>query len=512
MASLKPKNASGAVLLSKLTKDVFIKNISEARAAEGDIEHFCFNKSRLRVVSKTDDLKKNSKGIIYLMSRDCRVEDNWAVLYSQKLALQNKLPLHICVLTKEFNCLYPTKRHLHFALEGFKEIQKECEVKKIGFHFLKANVKDFVKIVEDNQIGAVVLDFDPLKKPVEWRNYLKDNLDKNVALIEVDAHNIVPAWLASEKQEVMAKTIRPKITKQLPEYLTGFPEVCKHNYQGKLDTDKKLKNVDDVYDFYKPLYDVEIVKWAKPGAEGAYNTLLSFMQERLQYYGISSNDPSKNHTSNLSPWIRFGHIAAQRVALEVKSVEKNCKEQVDKYLEELIVRRELAENYCFYNSNYDNINGAAEWARKTLLDHKSDKRVYTYTRDQFEKALTHDEMWNAATLQLVQEGKIHGYMRMYWCKKILEWTKTPEEAIEIGLWLNDTFSLDGTCPNGFVGVMWSICCVHDQGWGEREIFGKIRFMVDYSLKRKFNMEAYCARFGRSIGKTSAKKGVKRKAK
>lgn len=151
-------------------------------------------------------------------------------------------------------------------------------------------------------------------------------------------------------------------------------------------------------------------------------------------------------------WSVSGQISTQRVALEVTRLREVVKRQVDKFLEELIVRRELAENYCLYNPNYDNINGAADWAIKTLNDHRSDERPYVYTKEQFEKALTHDEMWNSAQIQLVQTGKMHGYMRMYWCKKILEWTETPEEAIEIALWLNDMYSLDGTDPNGFVGM------------------------------------------------------------
>ncbi|VEN43006.1 unnamed protein product [Callosobruchus maculatus] len=317
----------------------------------------------------------------------------------------------------------------------------------------------------------------------------------------------------------MAKFLRPKINKNLPEYLCGFPKVSKHKYSGILkNLSGHFKDLNEAYKCFKPKWDVEVVKWGEgPGEEGGLSMLRTFMVERLKYYGVTSNDPSKDNTSKLSPWLRFGQISAQRCALEVKSLESLYKEQCERYLEELIVRRELTDNYCYYNQNYDNINGAANWAKETLKLHAKDKRTWTYTREQLENAQTHDEMWNAAQLQANTEGKINGYMRMYWAKKILEWTESPEQAIEYALWLNDTFCLDGTDPNGYVGVMWSICGVHDQGWRERDIFGKIRYMVDYSLRQKFDMEAYCARYGTKMNvekkKTKAvpKKGIKRKA-
>jgi deoxyribodipyrimidine photo-lyase len=171
------------------------------------------------------------------------------------------------------------------------------------------------------------------------------------------------------------------------------------------------------------------------------------------------------------------------------------KEARDAFLEELIVRRELADNYCFYNTDYDRVEGAHAWAKKTLLEHKNDPREHVYTKEQLESASTHDDLWNAMQRQMVLEGKMYGWCRMYWAKKILEWTPDAQVAIDIALYLNDKYELDGLDPNGVVGVMWSICGVHDRAWNERNIFGKIRYMNYAGAKRKFDIKAYIERYG-----------------
>ncbi|XP_057667177.1 deoxyribodipyrimidine photo-lyase-like [Diorhabda carinulata] len=509
MASLKPRNSSGKLLLEKLNKDLFLGNIIEARKVEGkNVENFEFNKNRCKVLSGNENIKEKSNGILYWMYRDCRVQDNWAMIFAQRIAIKKKIPLFVCYTIKDVHHQYPTQRHFKFLIEGLKLVQKECKELNIGFHIVNSSPKDIASLVSNNNIGGIVCDFSPLKHPRNLQAALLDHIPDDVPVVQVDAHNIVPVRIASEKQEGMAKFLRSKINKHLDEYLTGFPNVSSHQFKGKLDLKDDIENINDCYNYYKPKYDVPEVKWGEgPGEIAGLSMLYNFMLKNLKEYGSTSNDPSKDNTSKLSPYLNYGQISAQRCALEVKSLSSLYKEQCDKYLEELIVRRELTDNYCYYNSNYDNLEGAAGWAKDSLKLHSKDKRTWTYTREQLENAKTHDEMWNAAQLQAYHEGKIHGYMRMYWCKKILEWTQSPEQAIEYGLWLNDTFCLDGTDPNGYVGIMWSICGVHDQGWKEREIFGKIRYMVDYSLRKKFNMDAYCARFGRKAMEQVKKKKV-----
>ncbi|KAL8452200.1 hypothetical protein Emed_001507 [Eimeria media] len=252
----------------------------------------------------------------------------------------------------------------------------------------------------------------------------------------------------------------------------------------------------------KLTYDknVQLPKQWIPGTKAAFAALHDFCTKpRLSDYA-SRNNPAVAGQSGLSPWLHFGQLSTQRCVFNVRKLGPGAKLGVaaaamrDSFIEELVVRRELAENFIFYNPKYDKVEGAHQWAQDTLAAHQRDRREHIYTLEEFEAAKTHDELWNAAQLQLVQEAKMHGFLRMYWAKKILEWTRSPESALEISLYLNDKYSLDGTDPNGVVGCMWSIAGVHDQGWGERPVFGKIRFMNLAGCRRKFPVDAFVKRF------------------
>lgn len=454
-----------------------------------EMKEMKFNKKRIRYISDSQKIKQGSEGVLYWMLRDHRVQDNWALIHAQRLALKENLPLHVCF------CLYVPKsklstlRHYSFMLKGLEEIAKECKSLDIQFHLLHGSAADVLPgFVSDRSLGAVVTDFSPLREPLQWLEGVKKALPKDIPFIQVDAHNIVPCWVASPKLEYAARTIRGKITKLLPEFLTDFPLVEKHPHTATrtakpVDWDKTLASlpVDQT---------VAVPEWAKPGTKGGMAMLESFIDVRLKLFDTKRNDPNSAALSQLSPWIRFGHLSAQRVACQVQRSAKSSGVSVSSFIEELVVRRELTDNFCFYNEKYDRVEGAYEWAQKTLKDHAKDKRPYLYTREQLEKAKTHDKLWNAAQYQMVAEGKMHGFLRMYWAKKILEWTTSPAEALSIALYLNDRYELDGQDPNGFVGCMWSICGIHDQGWAERPVFGKIRYMNYKGCLRKFDVARF----------------------
>jgi len=415
------------------------------------------------------------------MSRDQRADDNWALLQAQELALENKRPVVVIF------CLVPqflgaAIRQYRFMIQGLKEVEQELQKKNIPFHLLQRKPEEEVpKFVEDQDASLLVTDFDPLRIKKKWKKEVKKKI--KVPFIEVDAHNIVPCWVASPKQEFAAYTIRNKIKKHLPEFLTDFPPLKRQNAAVKIpdnDWDRAERNL-------KVDLSIPELKWIKPGEKEARNTLKRFISHKLSRYPEERNDPNKDAVSDLSPYLHFGHIAAQRVALEVRKTGMKAR---DDFLEELIIRRELADNYCFYNEKYDSFQGFPDWAKKTLDEHRKDRREYLYTLKQFESARTHDEIWNAAQLEMVKRGKMHGYMRMYWAKKILEWTRTPEEAQKIALYLNDKYELDGRDPNGYVGVAWSIGGVHDRAWPSRPVFGKIRYMSASGCRSKFNVPAY----------------------
>ncbi|XP_021376761.1 deoxyribodipyrimidine photo-lyase-like [Mizuhopecten yessoensis] len=478
---------------TKQTGGDFITQIIGLRTAVCDsVADFKFNKKRVRVLSVVQDFPESCNGIVYWMSRDQRVQDNWSMLYAQRLALKLKVPLVVCF------CLVPkfleaTIRHYGFMLRGLEEVEQECRSLDINFHLLQGYAKEVLpRFVEDNDIGGVVTDFCPLRVPLGWVDDVKERLPKKVPFCQVDAHNIVPCWEASPKLEYGARTIRNKIHNQLSGFLTEFPPVCQHPHKSKLNSE----SIDwaSVRSSLEVDQSVPEVSWSTPGSKGGLAMLESFCNDRLRYFSSDRNNPNKNAISNLSPWIHFGQISVQRCILTVRKYRSKSSEGVNAFIEEAIIRRELSDNFCYYNKNYDSVEGAYDWAKQSLKCHASDKREYLYTRDQLSKGKTHDDLWNAAQIQMVREGKMHGFLRMYWAKKILEWTESPEVALETAIYLNDRFSLDGRDPNGYVGCMWSICGIHDQGWKEREVFGKIRYMNYAGCKRKFDVAAFVTKY------------------
>lgn len=460
--------------------------VKQQRSEKKDMK---FNKKRLRFISDSKKVKQGSEGVLYWMLRDHRLQDNWALIHAQRLAVQENLPLHICFCLVVPKSQLSTLRHYSFMLKGLEEVAKECKRLDIQFHLLHGAPGEVLPgFVSDRSFGAVVTDFSPLREPLQWLQDVKKALPEDIPILQVDAHNIVPCWVASEKLEYSARTIRGKITKALPEFLTDYPLVEKHPHTAT----RTAKAVDWEGTLASLQVDETVgeTEWAKPGTKAGFAMLESFIDVRLKLFSTQRNDPNMAALSQLSPWIRFGHLSAQRVALQVQRDGKSASQSVGPFIEELVVRRELTDNFCFYNEKYDSVEGAYQWAQKTLKDHAKDKREYLYTLEQLEKAKTHDKLWNGAQYQMVKEGKMHGFLRMYWAKKILEWTSSPEEALSFALYLNDRYELDGQDPNGFVGCMWSICGIHDQGWGERPVFGKIRFMNYKGCLRKFNVAQF----------------------
>ena len=280
------------------------------------------------------------------------------------------------------------------------------------------------------------------------------------------------------------------MNKRLPEYLV--PLTHKKTVLSSLDMKFKSFNVNDVklaLSKFNIDRSVSPVNTFKGGTAEAKRRLKDFIINKLDGYADSRNDPCLDATSNMSPYLHFGQISPLYIALEVMESKARGKEA---YLEELIVRRELSYNLVYYNNNYDKFSCLPPWARNTLNFHAQDKREYIYSLKEFEQAKTHDPYWNAAQKEMVITGKMHGYMRMYWGKKILEWSRNPKEGFKIALYLNNKYELDGRDPNGFAGVAWCFG-KHDRAWGERKVFGKIRYMNATGLKRKFNPEEYIDR-------------------
>ncbi len=421
--------------------------------------------------------------VIYWMSRDQRVEDNWALIYAHKLANENGRKLKV-IFTLDFSYPLANYRSFSFMLEGLKQIQERLYELNISFELLIGNpIEKLIDYYKSNQVAAIVNDFDPLRIKQYWKKEIAKAID--CAFFEVDAHNIVPVFYASDKQEFTAYTIRSKLHKLLNEFLEEFPRITYFSQNGYIN---KIDYFQDIDDYLKKVDFINPTQF-KPGTKEAFSVLNDFIENKLKYYSEKRNDPSYNYQSNLSPYLHFGHISAQRVFLEIMSKD-GVEEYSKEFIEELFIRRELSDNFCLFNSNYDNFDGFPDWAKDTLNNHRVDKRDYIYSIEEFETANTHDIYWNAAQKEMLYTGKMHGYMRMYWCKKILEWTISPEEAQQIAVFLNDKYSIDGRDPNSYAGIAWSIGGVHDRPWAERPIFGKIRYMNDKGLVRKYNIQSY----------------------
>ncbi|MEJ5351769.1 MAG: deoxyribodipyrimidine photo-lyase [Melioribacteraceae bacterium] len=438
------------------------------------------NPKRTRILKSGID--KNGP-VVYWMQRDQRVNDNWALIYAYKHATEKDVPL-IVIFNLVPTFLNATIRQYSFMIEGLKKVKKNFEELNIAFNILIGNPEDTIpEFLRNTEASLLIADFNPLKTVRRWKKYVAQKID--IPFHEVDAHNIVPCLIASDKQEFAAYTIRPKIHKLLPDFLDEFPvikKLRKNPFINKIDWDSLYSklNVD---------MTVKEVNWILPGENEAIKMLDLFIEEKLPYYSEKRNDPNENVLSNLSPYLHFGQISAQRVALELLKRAPYCKSR-EEFLEELIVRRELADNFCYFNKKYDSFEGFPDWAKQTLNEHRKDKREYIYSLKELENGTTHDDLWNAAQLEMVKKGKMHSYLRMYWAKKILQWTDSPETALKYAIYLNDKYELDGRDPNGYTGIAWSIGGVHDRAWNERPIFGKIRYMNYSGCKRKFDILKY----------------------
>jgi len=426
------------------------------------------------------------------MSRDQRMNDNWSLLYTRELAKKENLNFAVVFcLTDSF--LEAGLRQYHFMLKGLEQLSSDLQEKNIPFYLLTGYpVDQLSRFIKKFKISHVVTDFDPLRIKQKWQKKLIE--ETGIELIEVDTHNIVPARIASPKQEYAAYTFRPKIKKLLHQYLNDFSSI---------ESQKKTKPFSlQQHQWAKVLKDLKVnkipapVEWITPGEKAAGEKLSDFIQNKISHYSEFSNNPARDVQSNLSPYLHFGHISSQRIVIEIlKSHGEN--KLTEDFLEQLIVRKELSDNYCLYNKNYDNMDGIPDWAFQTLDNHKKDKREYVYDPEVLESSKTHDPLWNAAQNEMKISGKMHGYLRMYWAKKILEWSENPETALKTSIFLNDKYELDGRDPNGYVGCQWSIGGLHDRPWQERDIFGKIRYMNYNGAKRKFNIEKYIQKWDKA---------------
>jgi len=419
------------------------------------------------------------------MQSSQRTEYNHALEFAIQQANELQKPLIVYFgLTDTFP--EANDRHFYFLLEGLKEVELALTKRKIKFIIRQESPELGIEKLANEAI-QIIVDRGYLAIEKKWRRYLSGKVD--CPLIQVESNTVVPVEEISDKEEFAAYTIRPKITKKLETYLAPLSKRILN--QSSLDFNFKslnLSNISDIISRLKIDHSVKKVDYYHGGISYATKNLTEFINEKLEKYENMRNNPTVDYQSNLSPYLHFGQISPLYIALEIMKTKGTAK---DDFIEQLIVRRELSINFVFYNSGYNNYQSLnlPDWARLTLEEHTKDKREYIYSLAEFEEARTHDPYWNAAQKEMIITGKMHNYMRMYWGKKILEWTENPADAYKIAIYLNNKYELDGRDPNGFTGVAWCFG-KHDRPWKERPIFGKVRYMNANGLKRKFDADGY----------------------
>jgi deoxyribodipyrimidine photo-lyase len=441
-------------------------------------------KERIKILSDKDIT--GGYYVLYWMQASARAHYNHALEYAIRNANKLKNPVIVYFgLTDDF--AEANQRHYHFLLEGLRETQLELQKKNINMVVQHQEPgKGAIKLAEEASLVVTDRGYLPLQR--QWRQELAEEIE--CPLIQVESDVVVPVETASPKEEYMAGTIRRKIQKEWDDFLVPLRMAKAQESSLDLEFDSlDLGNINSILEQLKIDCDVDVVDWIQGGNLQARDHLKYFLENKLDCFGDLRNDPTQNYLSNMSPYLHFGQISPLYIALQVK---KTGSPGVESYLEELIIRRELSMNFVFYDSEYDNFNCLPDWAQKTLLEHARDPREYNYAVEELEKAQTHDPYWNAAQKEMIYLGKMHGYMRMYWGKKILEWTRNPIQAYHVALYLNNKYELDGRDPNGYAGVAWCFG-KHDRAWKEREIYGKVRYMNDNGLRRKFRIDRYVER-------------------
>jgi deoxyribodipyrimidine photo-lyase len=438
--------------------------------------------------------------VVYWMQRAQRASDNPAL--DVAIAAGNLLGKPVVVLFVLLND-YPSAnlRHYRFMLDGLRALPRALAARRVGFALRCGPVDEVLRFCDEVGAALLVGDENPLREPERWRARVAEG--GRVPFWTVDADVIVPSVLL-EKEQYSAATMRPRIHRQLEWCLRQPPR--RSAREPWTDDAPSWRGVPpsspaSEEDWFSLLDRVSadarvppVSEWTG-GTAAARARLRLFVGRRLAGYASARDEPALDATSGLSPYLHFGQIGPREVA---RAVEESGAPQGDRaaFLEQFIVRRELAVNYVRFNRNYDSLEGCERWARATLDRHRRDERPWLYSRQRLEHADTHDPLWNAAQRQVMESGWMHGYLRMYWAKKILEWSASPEEAMAAAVALNDAYQLDGRDPNGYAGIAWAVGGKHDRPWGpERPIFGTVRYMSLASTSRKFDSKAYIGRWG-----------------
>lgn len=436
----------------------------------------------------------SGKYVMYWMQQSQRIHMNHALNLAAEIANKNNLPL-VVYFALYGNYPEANVRSFQFMLEGLQDVKKW--LLNFGINFV-LRIGEGHKVIFDylQDAHTLVMDKGYLNHQRQWRSYVLEEAIKqqlNLSIEMVDSDLLIPVSLASDKREYGAYTIRPKIMKKFQSFRdqSRLPVLINK-------THIDFTSDDDLEDLEQLLMKLEVDQSVKASTyfRGGYiqasRLFTTFIYQDLNDY-VDRNDPSDPKLSHMSMYLHFGQISPQDLLerLEFAVIQKAVSQaSVDAFIEQLIVRRELAFNFVYYTKNYDQFEFMTQnWAYKTMEKHRFDERPYHYDIQDYETFKTHDLSFNAAMIEMVKTGYMHNYMRMYWAKKIIEWSPTYKSAYETILFLNNKYFIDGRDANSYAGVAWCFGN-HDRPWKERDVFGQLRYMNESGLKRKFNIGQY----------------------
>jgi deoxyribodipyrimidine photo-lyase len=450
--------------------------------------------------------------VLYWMQSSQRIVANPAFDYAQDQANQLHLPLRV-VFVLSNPLLFAGLRQSWFIVQGLRECEKKLEQQNIPIDVLVGDsLYGLQEYCTQAAPSLVVCDQARLATERTWRSAVGACIE--CPLIEIESERIVPVRIVYSRQAWSAAVLRPSLRRLLPAWIelpvqgrSVFQDASSLKLIGKALRPAQIDTVGELITLL-PKIDLscKTIIGTIGGSNEAYNKLGYFIEYGLPNYA-ERNNPALDFQSGLSPYLHTGQISSKQILHEVLSDQELDRIRsgrsslftkalpepgLDSFLEELLVRRELAANYAHYCQDCTVFSAIPNWAQKTLSDHKADQRPYMYSLETLERAETHDEYWNACQRELLEYGRIHGYLRMYWGKKILEWSTDPEQAFNTLIYLNDRWALDGRDPNGYTGIAWCFG-LHDRPWAERAVFGKVRYMNAQGLDRKFDMQAYMSR-------------------
>ncbi|MFZ1919570.1 MAG: deoxyribodipyrimidine photo-lyase [Terriglobales bacterium] len=429
--------------------------------------------------------------VVYWMQRAQRALDNPALDVAVELGNELGKPV-VAFLAPVPSYPHANLRHYRFLASGIPDVAEGLSKRNVGFVLRTYPDDSLIKFCEQVSPAIVIGDENPLSGPERWRVRAAQQL--KVPFWTVDADVVVPSRLLG-KEHYGARTIRPRLQALLPQFLIPMKVVKARVPWNRPRNLHSLSAYDDFTADWSLDRSVSPVENWQGGTRRAMSILTEFAKRGLGNYPKDRNHPELSGTSRLSPYLHFGHIGPLTIAHAVQAASAPTAAK-QAFLEQLIVRRELSVNFVRYNSYYDSFECLEPWADRSFAQHSGDRRPTIYREEQLEQAETHDPLWNAAQKQMALTGWMHNYLRMYWAKKVLEWSPTVASAYQRAVWLNDRYELDGRDPNGYAGIAWAIVGKHDRPWLERPVFGHVRYMSLASTGRKFDSKSYIAQISK----------------